>query len=314
VKRRLAKRAGVTVLQDHSDATFGSLFDVYVQKRIMGHSAKPEKTKPRLEQMVARYIPHWRNMRADAITRGDVGNIHHSVGREYGKPTANRLIQVVRAVFNFVDREEIWTGRNPASKIARFKESSRARYILPEELPRFFAALREEPNRDLSHFIQLSLWTKARKSDVMSMRWKDLSAQGWMVPSPKAGVPYLIPLTAEATAVLESRRREATDEWVFPSRGRSGHAVDFKKSWKRFLESARIRDLRQHDLRRTLSSYEAAAGTSLNVVGKGLGHASLSATQVYARLDTVAVRKSMDAASAVILEAAGRKLLPAETK
>lgn len=55
-------------------------------------------------------------------------------------------------------------------------------------------------------------------------------------------------------------------------------------------------DARIHDLRRTFASYQALGGSSLQVIGKSLGHKSIAATQIYARLQLEPVRKSVDKA------------------
>jgi hypothetical protein len=66
-----------------------------------------------------------------------------------------------------------------------------------------------------------------------------------------------------------------------------------------------------HDLRRTLGSWEAATGASLPIIGKTLGHTSLSATQVYARLDLDPVRRAVEVATTAMLTAAGIQQQPA---
>lgn len=60
-----------------------------------------------------------------------------------------------------------------------------------------------------------------------------------------------------------------------------------------------------HDLRRTLGSFEAAAGVSLPIIGKSLGHKSASTTAIYARLDLDPVRAAMTAATTAMLTAGG---------
>lgn len=69
----------------------------------------------------------------------------------------------------------------------------------------------------------------------------------------------------------------------------------------------RMTDLRIHDLRRTLGSWQAKTGASLSVIGKSLGHKSLLTTQIYARLDHEPVRTSVELATTAILEAGRRK-------
>jgi integrase len=63
--------------------------------------------------------------------------------------------------------------------------------------------------------------------------------------------------------------------------------------------------LRIHDLRRTFGAYQACAGTSLPIIGESLGHKSLAATQVYARLNLDPVRASVTKAVDAMLLAGG---------
>ena len=69
----------------------------------------------------------------------------------------------------------------------------------------------------------------------------------------------------------------------------------------------RIADLRIHDLRRTLGSWQAKQGASLAIIGKSLNHKSQQTTAIYARLDTDPVRQSVNSATAAIMEAGGMK-------
>ena len=81
-------------------------------------------------------------------------------------------------------------------------------------------------------------------------------------------------------------RLPSESDYVFPSRSKSGHVVEPKKIWQELRAAAGLDELRMHDLRRTLGSWQASAGVSTTIIGKSLGHAAGSrATSVYARLD-----------------------------
>jgi integrase len=73
--------------------------------------------------------------------------------------------------------------------------------------------------------------------------------------------------------------------------------VDAKKAWERVRERSGLADVRMHDLRRTLGSWQALSGTSLQIIGKSLGHKSMKATEIYARLSTDPVRESVEKAT-----------------
>jgi integrase len=64
---------------------------------------------------------------------------------------------------------------------------------------------------------------------------------------------------------------------------------------------AEVRDLRMHDLRRTLASWQVKTGATLYVASQSLGHKDLKTTMVYARLDSTPIREAMEKAGAAML-------------
>jgi integrase len=112
-------------------------------------------------------------------------------------------------------------------------------------------------------------------------------------------------LVPEALTILEQRKAEASGPWVFPGPGVTGHLVEPKKAWKRILTRAGIEDLRLHDLRRSLGSWQAATGANLSIIGKTLDHKNVSTTAIYARLNLDPVRASMEQATQAMFDAAG---------
>ena len=137
------------------------------------------------------------------------------------------------------------------------------------------------------------------------MRWEEisLSQKIWRIPTTKNGEPVVVPLIEEALEVLQERRHSGSD-FVFPATTKSGHMQPPRKQWKAILIRANIKNLRPHDLRRTMGSWQAITGSSLSVIGKSLGHKSQAATAIYARLHLDPVRKSMETATAAMLNAA----------
>jgi integrase len=73
------------------------------------------------------------------------------------------------------------------------------------------------------------------------------------------------------------------------------------------MQRAQIKDLRIHDIRRTLGSYQAITGASLQIIGKSLGHKSQHATQIYSRMNLDPVRKSMENAVGLMMNSADKK-------
>ena len=83
--------------------------------------------------------------------------------------------------------------------------------------------------------------------------------------------------------------------------------ADPKRGWARLPERSRLEDLRIHDLRRSLGSWQAMTGASLAIIGKSLNHKTVQATAVYARLNIDPVRQSVQAAVDAIFERASEK-------
>ena len=150
--------------------------------------------------------------------------------------------------------------------------------------------------------------TGQRKRNVCQMRWEelDLTRGLWFVAgeTTKNGAPLVVVLSTNALAILSDRFSDPDKnaEWVFPSERTTGSVVDAKKAWERVRERSGLTDVRMHDLRRTLGSWQALIGASLLVIGKSLGHKTSKATEVYARLTTDPVRESVEKATQTMAE------------
>lgn len=282
--------------------TLGGAFGEYLDRYAKQH----KRTWQEDERTFRRYCGRLKSRRLADIKRADIGNLHAQVGKR-GKYAANRLLALLSKVFNFAETELGHEAGNPCKGIKRFREQSRDRFLKPAELGRFFAALEAEPPT-MRDFFLVSLLTGARKGNVESMRWDELSLDRgeWRIPRTKAGESQVVYLPAQAVEILRQRQQTSKSQYVFPARtgAKSGHITRPYASWKRICQRARLTDLRPHDLRRSLGSWQAATGASLPVIGKTLGHRNQSTTAVYARLDLSPVRASVDAAVSAMLAAA----------
>jgi len=288
--------------------TLQALFDDFLELH-----AKPHKrTWPEDKRQFDSLLTALKGRKLSAIKRTDLANLHAKVGKKHGHYAANRMLSLIRKVFNFAESRG-WEGRNPATGIQRFKEKSRDRFLSRDELRRFLMALADEPDELFRDFFLTLLFTGARRGNVQAMAWDDLSLDRglWRIPDEKSksGDVMLIVLVPEAVQILERRAETANGSpWVFPAHSRTGHVVEPRKAWLAILERAEITDFHIHDLRRTLGSWLASAGVSLPIIGKALGHKSLAATQVYARLDTSPVRDAVEATTATMLSTTGMNM------
>jgi integrase len=88
------------------------------------------------------------------------------------------------------------------------------------------------------------------------------------------------------------------------------------RQWRDILKAAGIENLRIHDLRRTMGSWQAATGASLPIIGKGLGHSRPETTAIYSRIDIEPVRAAMGTAATAMLAASkpAKKSRPRKAK
>jgi integrase len=287
------------------EMTLGELFDTFLTL----YAKENKKTWRDDEAMFNLYLHGWRLRKISSISRLDVIKLHVHLGRTRGKYAANRVIELLSAMFNRARTDWGWTGANPAERIKAFRERKRARFLDGSELPGFFQSLAQELNKTIRDYVLVSLLTGARRSNVQEMRWNEVAWQRatWIIPAEKAksDEDIHVALSPVVMQILENRRASSLSEWVFPGHGKTGHLVEPKTAWKRILKRAGLSDLRLHDLRRTLGSWQAATGASLPIIGKSLGHESLEATKVYARLNLDPVRESVNRATQAMLLAGG---------
>jgi integrase len=287
--------------KERTGDTLQGLFDQYMKL-----VARPHKRSWKYDETLFNYCKPLRNRKVGSITTQDLRDLHIRVGKK-APVSANRVISLLAIVFKFGEIEP-----NPAKGIKRFPETERERFLSPEELPRLFRALEVEEQKYQDYF-KLLLFTGSRSGNVLQMVWEelDLDAQVWTIPGEKFknGKPCRVYLCVEAVDILRRRQSKSRSIWVFP--GRPGTVVPHMqrptKPWDRVCGRAQLKNLTLHDLRRSMGSWAAAGGESLLTIGKILGHANLSSTQIYARLSLDAVKSAVDKTVSTMLAAAKGK-------
>lgn len=286
-----------------AELTFADLFTEYLER----HSKPNKRTWREDESKYKTYLERpLGKKKLSAIDRRDIALIHSNITKAGHDITANRVLALLSSAFGWAISAGLWE-LNPAIGIKRNKEKSRDRFIQGDELPRFFQAVAKEENETIRDYVLMSLLTGARRSNVLAMRWQDISfdRHEWRIEETKNGTPQTVALSPEAIEILHNRKPSNDAVFVFPGSGKACHLMEPKKGWKRILERAGIDNLRIHDLRRTLGSWQAKTGASLAIIGKSLNHKNQNTTAIYARLDLDPVRDSVNKATSAMMQAAG---------
>ncbi|MVF24956.1 DUF4102 domain-containing protein [Methylocaldum sp. BRCS4] len=289
-----------------AEMTFAEFWKEYIER--YARIRKKPRTVEEDEKTFRNYLFDLAGRKLSKITKGDCQRLHHDLAKRTSGATANRALAVLSGALSVAHDWGYLRGENPAKGIKKFKEHGRDRFVQSDELPRFWQALLDEPNRDLADVFMVALLTGVRRSNVLAMRWEDISLDRaeWRIPETKNGEPLTVPLVPEMVNLLRERRRLATGgEWVFLGDGKTGHLVEPKKAWKRVLQRAGIENLRIHDLRRTLGSHMAAAGVNTITTARTLGHKTLTMALRYQHLGTDPRRAAIEAGAGAILANAG---------
>ena len=289
------------------EPTFGDLTEQYLERHA------PRKRSARDDRgMLHTHLMDFRTRKLTDLSRNDVARLHAKIGAT-APYRANRLVALLRKMFNLARDWGLYLGENPATRIQFFREESRDRFVQPEELPRLFQAIAEEPNLYVRTILLTALLTGARRSEVLTMRWDDVSLTRaeWRIPQTKAGRPHLLPLPNPLVTTLRGLPRVDGIPYVFPGQNGVGHVQNIKRAWDRIRLKAGIQDVRFHDLRRTVGSWLAGSGESLHLIGKVLNHRDVGTTAIYARLSLDPVRQALERNASKMLEAAELQQVPA---
>lgn len=293
------------------------IWDSYLE-HAKAHRKRPDDAKSRWK-----HLKSFKDLPLGSITRGAIERWHRALGQSTGQIAANRCLALLSALFNNAKRHG-FSGENPCHLVTHFREMPRTRVLQGHELKRLLEVLANEQDTDLTDFIRLGIATGARRGNLASMKWGDLDllAQVWSISGAEAknGRPLILPLGADALAILERRHliRRESSSYVFPAR-RSEPKFPYQTSWqprvRRVFDAAGLSDLRFHDLRRTFGTYSLNAGTDLALVSALLGHRQLATTAaVYAHATTVTLRGVVNRTTQHLLTAAARAAENAESQ
>ncbi len=240
--------------------------------------------------------PAFADTTIDAIGEPEVARWFAQLTRTCGPGGANRCLSILNAMMMKAEswgyREE---GSNPCRGIRRNRGKKLERHLSLPELTRLGAALTAERasgnavRQGAVAAITLLLLTGCRKSEIANLRWSDVHGLRIKLADAKAG-PRTVWLSHEARAVIDALPRKPKCPWLFTSRTGAISDGALQNAWHDIKRRADLTNLRIHDLRHTFASHAASQSETLPMIGKLLGHASITSTARYAHLDDAGVR------------------------
>jgi integrase len=203
---------------------------------------------------------------------------------------ANRHVMAVQALWTWMSDPAKGNYQNiqplRLTQLAEPKGDRRARN--KSEIERVLALVSPEKWRAP---LSLLMETGMRDSELRFLRWQDVdlvrrafvlvSHEGRLMKTTSS--ERLVPMTAEALAVIEVLKEAAGDNpkgYVFPDATLNRYTLS--QAWRRAYKKAGVH-IREHDLRHSFAVRLLQGGADVATTRDVLGHSSISTTDRYAR-------------------------------
>jgi integrase len=230
-------------------------------------------------------LPAIGSRKVSDVTRRDVERLHQ--GRR-GTPTeANRALACLSTMFTFAERWGLRPdGSNPCRHVEKYPQRRRERFLSPTELARLGGALAAYDGSPFAvAAIKLLVFTGARLGEVLGLRWEwiDFERGEARLPDSKTGAKTLH-LPPPALAALAELPRLDRNPYVIVGAKEGAPLVNLQTPWRAVRATAKLDEVRLHDLRHAFASVAASSGMGLPIIGKMLGHSQPATTARYAHL------------------------------
>lgn len=152
----------------------------------------------------------------------------------------------------------------------------------------------------LREFITFAAWTGIREGNIITLKWSQVDMKDKVIylPTTKNGLPLVIPMMQKVNDLLteKARVRYLNHDLVFTSpKGKQIEPNNLRRSFRKALDDAGIKDFTPHDLRHTYGTRLAQEGFDIYAIAKLLGHKDIRMTQRYAHHSTQSLRRVVDA-------------------
>jgi integrase len=310
IREGVDRAVELRAVKDRPTDTVGALAEAYLK-----HAYTVKSTAAEDDRMLNRdVLPSWKDRSVRSITRRDVRAILERVVDRGAPIAANRLLEVVRRMFNWGIQRD-WLDGNPAAKIEKpGVEHSRDRVLTNDEIRALWALLgrfpetaeKQAPGRKrakvgkagalcpisptLAAVQKVRLLTGQRGGEIVNMRWADLDldAGWWTIPAEhsKNGKPHRVPLVPDVVAIITAQEPDEKKRGANVFTGRKGALVEDRiKKAGAALSKVLGFEFRSHDLRRTVATRLGEAGIPREDISAVLNHVQggPAATRVYDR-------------------------------
>jgi integrase len=236
---------------------------------------------------------------------------HEMAKAELSPRSIHYCLAVVRQVFNFAIRRDLFDGGNPVCKVKKpTSDNRRMRFLSQVEAGLLLAEVKRR-SIDSWRITLLSLHCGMRFGEIAALTWADIDLERntICIRNPKNGRTRHAYLTETVRAAILEMEPGGKSDLVFPDRSgqkRKAMSDAFDRAVTALKLNEGIDDPRQkivfHSCRHSFASWLAEAGTPLQVIRELLGHKTLAMTERYSHLLPGTLQKAVQGLDNKFLE------------
>ena len=237
-----------------SASSFGDLAELFIERHVL-KKCRPKTQREYIRIIEAELLPSWQHRKCVDITSEDIAALIDQISSARGREVlAKRVRSVSSRMFNFaVERGLLRKNPVRSTPVPTEEYPLETALSLSEAQLLWHGLSKLEPST--AGVFQLILLTAQKPSQVMSMRWSDISLDLW-TPAQRlsAGqIPRQIPLSPQALAVLRTLHRRSDNSTFVFSRGEDSHISYIRGTARRLHKRiVQVRPWSPMDLRRTV--------------------------------------------------------------
>ena len=266
------------------------------------HNANYKKDKNRYERYVK---PHFGKKEVHDIDPLSIDRVRLKYLKTHSPQTTKHILALLKRLINFGVKKALcsplpFTIEMP--KVDNIKDDA----LSEDQLKALLKAIEKDDHPQAGNIMLLALFTGMRRGSLFNLKWEDIDFERGFITlrNPKSGKDDIIPMNAQARAILESHTKTAS-LYVFPGRG-GKKRTNAQKSINKIKETAGLpKETRPlHSLRHTFASLAVSSGEiDLYTLQRLTTHKTFAMLQRYAHLADKRVKQGGEAAGSAIEKA-----------
>ena len=300
--------------------TLQKVFDDY----LLSHTNLAKSTVTNYNSLIKTYLSDWKKKPIAEISRDMVEQRHRDItngtGRfikRDGSPSrANTTMRLLKALFNYAKgryednkREPLFV-HNPVDRITHNKgwnkEKIRQGVVHKYDLKKWYEGVMKLPLQEdnvsrntsaevVRDFLIFEMFSALRRNEVLEMKWSDIDFKNhsFTIEDTKNNESHSLPLNFKLDEVLERRKNDSGNPYIFQGFKPNGHLHPPKRQLERARELCGGH-FTNHDIRRTFETSANRLGLSNYTLNKLVNHKdSTDITGRYIVLDIEELREPM---------------------